>query len=109
MLLQKTVNKSEYYKQILATLYFFKFTEFELDILSAMLDNDMTVVNIDSREVIRKVLNKDKFIINNYIKRLKNRNVFLEIPNTKALNINPIIIDLIREGQITYNFNMSGN
>lgn len=109
MVLKKTVNKSEYYKQILATLYFFKFTEFELDILSAMLNNDMTVVNIDSREVIRKVLNKDKFIINNYIKRLKGRNVLLEIPGTKALNINPMIISLIKEGQITFNFDINGN
>lgn len=109
MLLQKTVNKSDYYKQILATLYFFKFTDFELDILAAMLNNNMTVVNIDSREVIRKVLNKDKFIINNYIKRLKNKGVFLDIPNTKVLNINPTIIELIKEGQITYGFNLDGN
>jgi len=109
MLLQKTVNKPDYYKQMLATLYFFNFTDFELDILSAMLSNNMTIVNIDSREVIRKVLNKDKFIINNYIKRLKTKNVFLEIPDTKVLNINPIIINLLRDGEITFKFNINDN
>ena len=70
------VNSQNYFKAMLTVLNFnLNLSELEMDILCAMMNNGLIEVNIDTREIIRKVLNKDKFMTNNYIKRLRNKNV----------------------------------
>ncbi len=105
MIFTKELNKKDYYKEILTQLTMFKFSEFELNILVTMLTSNRLEVNIDTREHIRKVLNKDKFITNNYIKRLRVKGVLLTKPNVnRVYYINPTIIQILQEGTITFNY-----
>lgn len=110
MIYQKELTRKEYYKDILDKLTFFKFSEFEIDILVAMLTSNMLEVNIDTREQIRKVLNKDKFITNNYIKRLREKEALLDKPNvTRVYCINPEIMDIIKAEKITFEYIINDN
>jgi len=102
------VKKEDYVKAMLTIINFnLKLSELELDIITAMINNNMTVVNIDSREIIRKVLNKDKYITNNYIKRLRSKGVFLEKPNDKQFYINPNILDILKDKEVSFKFHIT--
>ena len=108
MIFQRKLDKKEYYKELLSLLTFFKFSEFELDILTTMLCNNMTEVNIDTREYIRKILNKDKYITNNYVKRLRLKGVLLDRTDlNRVYYINPTIMEIIKEGKLTFEFSIN--
>ncbi len=103
------VNKKDYYKAILMVLNFnLNLSSLELDILCTMLNNNMLEVNIDSREHIRKVLNKDKFMTNNYIKRLRNKGMLLDHPElNRVYYINPIILNIIKDRKVSFEFKLN--
>lgn len=105
------VTKETYVKAVLMSINFLlNLTNFEIKILCAMINNNMLEVNIDTREHIRKVLNKDKFMTNNYIKSLRTKGVLLDHPkNSKVYYINPTIIDIIKEGKISFEFGINDN
>ena len=99
------VERKDYYKAILMVINFnLNLSNLEMDILSILLNNGLTVVNIDARDLLRKELNKDKFITNNYIKRLRDKGVLLSNDKNKDLNINPNILSIIKDGKISFEF-----
>jgi len=94
-----------YYKSILMILNFnLELSNLEMDIISTLMDNDMLEVNIDSREYLRKILNKDKFMTNNYVKRLRNKNILLPKKDSKAFYINPELVTILKEGNLNFKF-----
>jgi hypothetical protein len=102
------ISNKDYYKAMLMVLNFnLKLSELEMDILCTMLNNGMYEVNIDTREVIRKVLDKDKFMTNNYIKRLRNKQVLLDKQGSnRVYYINPIIMNIINDRKVSFEFNV---
>ncbi len=99
------VTKDNIYRGVLTVLNFqLKLSELELDMLSVMLKNGVTTVDINTRELIRKVMNRDKFSTNNYIKRLKDKKVILQEDTNKRLYVNPSIISLVKNEIITFKF-----
>lgn len=105
------VLKETYVKAVLMSINFLlNLTNFEIKILCAMLNSNMTIVNIDTREHIRKVLNKDKFMTNNYIKSLRTKNILLDHPTmSKVYYINPTILEIIKAGKISFEFVINEN
>lgn len=100
------VTSKSYYKAILTILNFsLNMSKLELDIIAVLLYHNMLEINADSREVIRKELDKDKFITNNYIKSLKAKGILLIKDNDpKKAYINPEIINIVREPKLTFEF-----
>jgi hypothetical protein len=101
------VNDKGYYKGMLRLFSLnpnYALSDLEIDILTTMLCNKLTVVNADSKEVIRKVLDKDKFIVNNYIKRLRDKGILIGVPNSKHSQIVPSLLDYVKEGKVSFEF-----
>ncbi len=74
----------------------------ELDIMATLLENGITVVDSRAREILRLKLNKDKFNINNYIKKLLNKNMLYV--NEDKISVNPHVIDSVKENKLVFNF-----
>jgi predicted transcriptional regulator len=99
------VKKEDYYKSILTILNFnLGLSALEMDIIVTMLNNNTTTVNADSREIIRKVLDKSKFVTNNYIMRLKNKGVLIPSKTDKTLYINPNLVESVTDKKIAFEF-----
>lgn len=100
------VTNKSYYKAILTVLNFsLKISKLELDILAILLYHNMLEINADSREIIRKELDKDKFITNNYIKSLKLKNIILtDLNNPKRAYVNPEIVRIVKEPKLSFEF-----
>lgn len=102
-----TVNRDNYHKAMLMVLNFnLNLSTLELDILSTLLKNGITILDTDGRDLLRKVLNKDKFITNNYIKRLRNKGVFISKPADKKLYINPSLLEICNDRKVSFEFNV---
>lgn len=103
-----TVNKDNYHKAMLMVLNFnLKLSNMELDMLSTLLKHNITIIDTDARDLIRKVLNKDKFITNNYIKRLRNKNIFIIKPADKKLYVNPSLLEICNDKKVSFEFNVT--
>ena len=99
------INKESYHKAMLMILNFkLNLSNMEIDMLSTLLKNGITIIDTDARDLIRKVLNKDKFITNNYIKRLRNKHVLLSKDNDKKLYINPSILEIVKDREVSFKF-----
>lgn len=103
-----TVKQSTYHKAILLILNFnLKLTNTELDIVSIVLDNTDQVLDSKVREVIRLKLNKDKFTINNYIKRLIDKGIFIR--TTDSIQINPSILEIVKDNKVSFELIIDDN
>ncbi len=82
------VNKYNIYKSIL-TLINFKLglSEMEIDMIATVFKYNFNKIDGEARDILRKALDKDQYNINNYIKRLKAKGVFVE--TDKKLYLNP--------------------
>jgi hypothetical protein len=105
--------KENYYKATLLVLNIVSnlgMTKLEVDILSTLLERNITVINTDSREIIRKVLDKDKFSLNNYIKRLKAKHILLPNKDTNKVYmefyINPHIVAAVKDRELNFKFSL---
>ena len=99
------VNKDNIYYGILTVANFaLKLTDIEIQILSILLKEKIETIDVKVRETLRKVMNKDKYIINNYIKRLKEKGMLLQETKPKKLYINPNIKELTKSDVITFKF-----
>lgn len=102
------VKKELYHKAMLMVLNFeLGLSNMEIDMVSILLNNNITIVDTEAREIIRKALNKDKFITNNYIQRLKNKNIFVVRPADKNLYLNPELLAIVKQGEISFKFKIS--
>lgn len=104
------VTDETYYRVILGILNFsLKLSDFEIEIVSTMLANNWLEINQDTKEGLRKALDKDKFITNNYIKRLKDKNILIPKDDSKEstrglYDLNPDIINIVKEPRILFEF-----
>lgn len=99
------VKNDQYHKAMLMILNFkLGLSNMEIDMVSTLLNNNITVIDTEAREIIRKTLDKDKYITNNYIQRLRNKNIFVVKPADKNLYLNPDLIDIIKEGEVSFKF-----
>ena len=102
------VTKDSYYKAMLLIMNFsLKLRKFEIDILSVLLSNGIEQVNTDARDLIRKVLNKDKFNTNNYINRLKSKGILLPTSEERVFQINPSILEIVKDKKVSFEFIIS--
>ncbi len=103
------VNDKGYYKGMLKLFSLnpsCELSTLEIDMLTVMLCNKMTVINGDSKEAIRKALNKSKYMVNNYVTRLKTRGILIPLPNSKYSQINPDLLGYVKEGKVSFEFEL---
>lgn len=102
------VTKDNLTEVILTILNFnLGMSKLEIKIIATLLDNGYIKVNIDARDIIRKVLDLDKFSTNNYIKRLRTKGILLEKPNDKQFYINPGILQAVESKDLSFKFNVN--
>ena len=103
MILNKKVTKEELIRWILTIMNFeLKLSELEVNMLVVLLHAKITTLDSDARNIIRSILNKDKFAVNNYIKRLKDKRILLQ--EDKTLVINPNIVKLVENKELNFKF-----
>lgn len=78
----------------------------EMDILACILNHNMEIIDVYSREIIRKELDKDKFNTNNYIVRLRNKKILITKPADKKLYVNPDIIEAVKDKKFSIEFEL---
>lgn len=85
------VSKIKCYKAALSIVNcFLKLTDFELDLIVGMLNNDIKVLNTNNRKILRDLLNTNVYTFNNYIKRLRDRGYLVEVSDGLELHSNII-------------------
>lgn len=92
------VDKDYYYTavlNILNTVGNMNLTKLEMDIILLMVNNNVTVLDSIFRDKIRKTLNKDKFVTNNYIKKLRDKGILLSRPNDKRYFLSKEIVESV--------------
>lgn len=104
------VTKESIYKAILmlANVPFnLNLSKLEIDIVSTWLEHKMYTIDISARDLIRKVLDKDKFNTNNYIRRLKSKGIIIQADDSKKLYLNPRLASIVNTDTITFKFDIS--
>lgn len=104
------VNKDNIYKAILILInrpFELNLSDLELDILATWLKHKIYVIDTDARDLIRKVLDKGKFNTNNYIKRLKAKNIIILAEDSKKLYLNPKLASMVNSDTITFKFDLT--
>lgn len=97
MILRVPISKEHTYRAVLNILNFStNLTESELDIISIMLVNKITVLTTKARRTLVRLIARDKFTINNHIKRLKEKNVVV-LNSDKHLELNANLVSRIEE------------
>lgn len=95
----------KYHKSILTVMNcFLHLSEIEIEILSEILKNNITVINTDSRKILQKSLNKKEHNLNNYIKRLKDKKVLLE--SNEGYIVDPGIIESVSDKKVLIEFDV---
>lgn len=95
------------YKSILRLFNFsLNLTENELDLVSDILVNNLSILNEVNRKKLRELEGKNYsfYSINNYVASLKKKNVLVILDNT--LQIHPNILETIKHNTFTFNFNV---
>lgn len=77
---------------------FLQLTDFELDLIVGMLNNDIKVLNTPNRKKLRDLLDTKVYTFNNYIKRLKDRGYLIETAN--GLELHSKIINAANDKEI---------
>ena len=99
------IEKKKYNLAMLKVINcFLNMTEFELEIIAAMLNNNILILNTESRKLLRDITNKGIATTNNYIKNLKDKRILLE--QEEGLVINQSIIKPIEDGEVNIKFNI---
>lgn len=100
------ISEKGYNRAMLKALNgFLNLTDFEIDILACMLNNNVDILNKTNRLEVRNLLNKSEYTFNNYIKKLKDKKVL--IPMEDGLAIHPTIATPIKDKEITVKFNVN--
>ena len=100
------VSQDKYYETMLHVLSgMVKMTDLEIKILVNMFTNNIKVLNSDSRHKVRIALDKSEFNFNNYIRKMKGKNILINTQH--GLSVNPSIVSAIDDKAITINFNVN--
>jgi hypothetical protein len=95
-------QKSKYLIQMLSPVMG-NLTSKEIDILVVIADKQISNLDKDARTEVRMALDMDKFNFNNYIKKLKEKKVFIEI-NKSTLKVNPSILHILKHDSVNLSF-----
>ncbi len=97
MVLKIPILKSHIYSGILNILNFStQLTNTEIELIVAMMSNELKVLTKRKRASLCAFLNKDKFTMNNHIKRLKAKGVFI-VNEDRWLELNPTLIKTVNK------------
>lgn len=84
---------------------FLNLTDYELDIISEMLNNKMSVLDSKNRAKIRSLTGKSVASTNNYIKKLKDKKMLID--TEAGLQISDKILKPISDKEVTVRFHLS--
>ena len=85
---------------------FLNMTDYELDIVNKMIDNNIRILTTSARAEIRKLTgNKSVALTNNYIKRLVDKKVL--ITTDDGLVLNQSIVKPVIDKSITVSFSVN--
>lgn len=82
-------------------------TELELNLLSTMLSNGFFIITKEVRVKLRELLKVDTFTLNNYVKRLKDKNIIVKENN--ELKINENLKEKVNDKEIHIIFDLYDN
>lgn len=102
-----TLTKDKYLKaavSLINCISSLNLTDFELDIVTMMLKHKAYKLNNNTRTILRETLGKDRFNLNNYLKRLKDKKVLLK--GDKEFMLNPGIIEAINGEELIIKLNV---
>lgn len=83
-----------------------KLSNMELDFLAVILNHNLTIIDSKARKIIMEELDKDKFNVNNYIVRLRDKGALIVRPADKNLYVNPNIIEIVKDKKVTFEFDL---
>lgn len=73
-----TIDKSRHAKAALSIINcFLKLSNRELEIIVAILDNNIKEINKQTREVIKESIDIDNYGLNNYLLKLRNKGIII--------------------------------
>lgn len=73
-----TIDKSRHTKAALSIINcFLKLSNRELDIVVAILDNNIKEINKQTREIIKESIDIDNYGLNNYLLKLRNKGIII--------------------------------
>ena len=106
-MIQVPIKKDKFYKAALKLINCFigNLTEYELDIISTMLNYRITKLNKETRAYVKGVLKSDTAVFNNYIKRLKDKGVLVD--NEGELELSKGIVNAVAKDEITIKFDVN--
>lgn len=102
------ITKEEYYKGYMKVLNsFLNLSKGELNLVIAMLENDITILNTYTRGLLREILNKDEYSLNNIVSSLKKSRTLIK--DRQGLMLNPQMINNIDKQYISITFHIVEN
>lgn len=100
------ISKDKYYKAALTIVNsFLGLTTYELNIVVNMLKYDIKTLTTESRIKLRELTKSNVHSFNNYIKRLKDKEVLIE--TSYGLAVNPNIVNSIADQEINIKFEIT--
>lgn len=97
------ISKDKYYKAALTIVNsFLNLTDYELEIIVEMLKNNIKTLTTETRLQLRELTSSNVHSFNNYIKRLKDKEVLID--TSYGLAINPNIVNSIEDKEISIKF-----
>ncbi len=100
------IKKEAYYLSMLkAVNWSLKLSKFQMEIICIILEDENKILTTDLRKLIRDITGKGIATTNNYIKKLKDRQILLE--SDEGLVLNQMILSLINDKEVTIRFNIN--
>lgn len=102
------ITKEEYYKGYMKVLNsFLKLSKGELNLVTTMLENDITILNTYTRGLLREMMDKDEYSFNNTVSSLKKSRTLIK--DRQGLMLNPQMINNIDKQYINITFHIVEN
>lgn len=105
--MEKEISTTDrkYYKQMLKLINcFLNLTDLEIELIANMFLYNITVLDKTTRNQLRQLLNKSEFSFNNYIKKLKDKNVLIQ--KQHGVIMSQSLIDIIESKEVNIKFNV---
>ena len=106
MIMEIPISAKGYNKAMLGAMNgFLRLTDFELEILTCILNNNYSKLDKSNRLEIRNQLNRSECAFNNYVKKLKDKKILIQ--KEDGLHINESILTIVNDGELTIKFNVN--
>ena len=99
------IKREDYAKAMINIINcFFNMTKFEIKLISTMVNNNTLLLDKTTRLDIRNLMNTSEYNFNNYIKKLKSKQVLME--TSRGLEIQPVIVSTLQDRELSIKFNI---